>query len=167
MFVVRDSLHLLISLIHDIKGHTESKFLPFMSRLRFFEIDIDLGSSSATFRDLFKLLMGSLCISLISPATLEYLKLNISSFGDSMIEPDFYDIFCDDLRDADVWRHLDSITTHPTGSRLQRVDIKINYSFYDEDVPDGDDASDAVLDSLPLLRTKGILFVEAFIKKIG
>ena len=69
----------------------------------------------------------------------------------------------DDLRDADVWSHLDSIITHPAGSRLQRVDINIKYSFrYDNDEePDSTEILEPVLDALPLLREKGILFVEA------
>ena len=75
-----------------------------------------------------------------------------------------FDIVYEGLRDADVWGHLDSITTHPTGSRLQRVDIDISYSYLYDDKgvePDGEDIVEAVLYSLPLLRTKGILFVEA------
>jgi hypothetical protein len=161
MFVVRDSLHLLISLIQDIKG-TESKFLPFMCCLRFFEIDVDLNDT--TLRGLFKLLMGSLCISLTSPATLEHLKFNFSfcGFEDS---DGFYD-FYRDFRDVDVWSHLDSFASHPTqaGSQLQRVDINIDYTCYFLDgyyKADTDTLLEAVLDGLPLLRTKGILFVEA------
>jgi len=76
------------------------------------------------------------------------------------------DAFYHDLRDDDVWSHLDSIITHPTGSRLQRVDIDIRYSFRDDDnvtEPDDDDIVEAVLDGLPLLREKGILFVEAVV----
>jgi hypothetical protein len=72
--------------------------------------------------------------------------------------------FFDNLLDADVWSHLDSIITHPTGSRLQKVDINIEYSFrYDDDVvePYEDEVMEPVLDALPLLREKGILFVEA------
>jgi hypothetical protein len=106
--------------------------------------------------------MGSLCISLTSPATLEHLTFKFS-FGYSLFQSSF-SAFCGGLRGADGWRHLDSITTHPTGSRLQRVDIKIYYSFLPNihgDEPDGNDVLEAVLDSLPLLRTKGILFVEA------
>ena len=73
-------------------------------------------------------------------------------------------LFFENLRVADAWCHLDSITSHPTGSRLQRVDININYSFrYDDNVgePDENEVLNAVLDSLPLLHTKGILFVKA------
>ena len=117
--------------------------------------------------------MGSLCLSLTSPAILEHLKLNISFRGE--IYNFDSDIFYDDLRDADVWTHLDSITTHPTGSRLQRVDINIDYcdlsvqnfdegepvdGDYDESEPYENDVLEAVLDGLPLLRLKDILFVE-------
>ena len=72
--------------------------------------------------------------------------------------------FYRDLRRDNVWRYLDSIVTHPTGSRLKRVDIDITYCFrYDDDVmePDNDEILEAVLDALPLLRDKGILFVGA------
>jgi hypothetical protein len=108
--------------------------------------------------------MGSLCGSLTSPATLEHLELNIWFRGASN-EFEFYDDefnFYVALRDADGWRQLDSIATHPSGSRLQRVDISINYSFDDDgEESDRDKLSKAVLDGLPLLRTKGILFVKA------
>jgi hypothetical protein len=73
-------------------------------------------------------------------------------------------VFFNDLRDADVWSHLDSIITHPTGSRLQRVDINIRYAFRRDDnviEPDDTEVSEAVLNALPLLRKKGILFVKA------
>ena len=68
----------------------------------------------------------------------------------------------DNLRDTDLWRHLDTIATHPTYSKLQRVDINIRYA-YDVDEPDvdSDKVKEAVLDGLPLLRMKGILFVKA------
>ena len=35
------------------------------------------------------------------------------------------------LRQIDVWSYLDSITTHPAGSQLLRVDINISYSAYE------------------------------------
>jgi hypothetical protein len=103
--------------------------------------------------DILSSLMGSLSISLTSPATLEHLEFNIR----------FRFFSREKFHDADVWRLLDSITTHPTGSRLKRVDININYSIggYYGKQPDGDEVSKAVLDGLPLLRMKGILFVEA------
>jgi hypothetical protein len=73
------------------------------------------------------------------------------------------------LRNANVWSLLDSITTHPTGSRLQRVDIDITYfcpyadyeEEEEEEEADEDEVMKAVLDNLPLLRAKGILFVKA------
>ena len=106
--------------------------------------------------------MGSLCISLTPPATLEYLEFTLNVRFDDFTNDD-NDIFYGNLRDADVWSHLDSITTHPTGSRLQRVDVNINYSFRcnGDAEPDEDEVVNAILDSLPLLRGKGILFVKA------
>ena len=150
------------SLIQDSEGSTESIFLSFMCRLRFFEIYIDLGSATMHDFDILSFLMGSLCISLTSPATLERLEFNIWFRGSSN---DFDShTFYENLRDANVWNHLDSMTSHPTGSRLQRVDINIDYSFCYDDYgkePDKDEVLKAVLDGLPLLRTKGILFVKA------
>jgi hypothetical protein len=63
-------------------------------------------------------------MSLTSPATLEHLELNIR-YRDSTIDTDnpLYDILSGD------WSHLDSIANAPSGSRLRRVDISINYSF--------------------------------------
>ena len=108
--------------------------------------------------------MSSLRISLASPATLEHLEFNIWFGGgsDEFYFEYWYDYaFYDALRDADVWTQLDSIATHPTGSRLQRVDIGINYYFDDHgEELDKDKISKAVLDGLPLLRKKGILFVK-------
>ena len=110
----------------------------------------------------FKFLMDSLSISLTTPSTLEHLKLNIR-FHNNCLNP-----FYENLRDA--WSHLDSFTTHSAGSRLQRVDINIEYSFriwesYGDDGEldefDEDELLKAVHDGLPLLRSKGILFVEA------
>jgi hypothetical protein len=65
------------------------------------------------------------------------------------------------LRHTDVWRHLDSITTHPTGSRLRRIDINFNYVYRDEK-PDEDK-----INGLPLLHTKVILFVEVVLDLSG
>jgi hypothetical protein len=132
-----------------------------MCHLRFFEIYIDLGPATMHDFNILSSLMGSLCISLTSSATLEYLDFNIR-FGryDYMkYDDEFYEV----LRDADVWSCLDTIATHPTGSRLQRVVINIKHSFRNDDMeePDEDEVLKAVLDGLPLLRTKGILFVEA------
>jgi len=107
-------------------------------------------------------LVGSLCITLTSPATLEHLKFNIRFRG-----RETFNHFYDNLRYAEVWGHLDSITTHPTSSQLQRVDISINYLFHREHnngaEPDKDEVLKAILDGLPLLYKKGILFVETFL----
>ena len=110
-------------------------------------------------------LIRSLRASLTSPATLEYLKFDIVFEGNDN-QFGHYSFF-NDLRRADVWSHLDSIVTHPTGSRLQRVDISIVYAFrYDDDVqePENIEVEKPVLDSLPLLRDKGILLVKATVK---
>ena len=121
-----------------------------------------LGPATRHDFDILSFLMGSLCISLTPPATLEHLEVNILFRGAT---DDFaYYTFYEDLRAAEVWRHLDSITTHPVGSRLQRVDINIDYKFRYNDnggEPDKDEVSKAVFDGLPLLHTKGILFVKA------
>ena len=56
------------------------------------------------------------------------------------------------------------LSLKPTGSRLQRVDINLLYTFLEyDDMPglDHTEVSRRVLDALPLLREKGILFVEA------
>ena len=152
------------SLIRDGEGRTKPIFLPFMGRLRFFEINVNLGPATWHDFDILAFLMGSLYMSMTAPATLEHLKLNVSFCGS---DNDFIvreDSFFSDLRYALAWFYLDSITSDPAGSRLQRVDININYSFRCDDnvrEPDENEVLIAVLDSLPLLRTKGILFVEA------
>ena len=133
---------------------TEPIFLPFMCRIRSLKIDIGLGFSPTYNYTILSFVIRSLCINLTSPATLEHLELSIQ-FDDFL-----YSTFYEDLRGADVWSHLDSINTHPIGSRLQRVDVNINYRNYCYDDFDEDKIAKAVLDGLPLLRTKGILFVE-------
>jgi len=124
-----------------------------MCRIRSLEIDIQPGLNSSSTHNftVLSFVMRSLLISLTSSATLEHLKLSIGC-DNSIYSNTFYE----DLRDADVWSHLDSITTHPIGSRLQRVDIDIICDLYDDH-----EIAEAVLYGLPLLRTKGILFVEA------
>jgi len=141
---------------------TKLIFLPFMSRLRFLKIEVDLGAAANNDFEILSSLMGSLCISLTSPATFEHLEFNIDfcGYSNSLDEEQIYE----DIRHADAWSHLDSITYHPTGSRLQRVDINIDYCFRwgdDGCKPDEDEIEKAVLDGLPLLHTKGILFVKA------
>ena len=147
---------------------TRSIFLPFMCRLRFFEIFLYLEHDFFTTDDfgILSFLMRSLSISLTSPATLEHLEFNITLYDNDNYfdEESFYE----SLRDAEVWSHLESIATHPTGSRLQRVDINIKYSFRCDDngdEPSEDEVMKAVLDGLPLLRTKDILFVKAVVSR--
>ena len=133
-----------------------------MSHLRVLEIYISPFSARMSDFAVLSFLMRSLCASLTAPATLEHLKLVIVFEGND----NFFNHYkCyRDLRRDNVWRYLDSIVTHPTGSRLQRVDIDITYSFrYDDNEmePENDEILEAVLDALPLLRDKGILFVGA------
>jgi len=133
-----------------------------MSHLRVLEININPSSATMSDFAILSFLMRSLCASLTSPATLEHLKLNITFEGNDNFFPHY--LFFEDLRDDDVWGHLDSIVTHPTGSRLQRVDIDITYTFREDDdvtEPGNAEILEAVLDGLPLLHDKGILFVEA------
>jgi len=147
----------------------QSIFMPFMCRLRFFEAYVDLESATMDDFNILSFLMGSLCISLTSPATLEHLELNILFYNYHS------DPFIENLRNANVWSLLDSITTHPTGSRLQRVDIGIAYCCpygdyedvveEEEEETDEDEVMKAVLDKLPLLRAKGILFVKASLER--
>ena len=56
--------------------------------------------------------------SLTPPATLEHPKLNIW-----FLYPNNYKSVLKNLGDTDAWSHLDSIITHPTSARLQRVNI--------------------------------------------
>jgi hypothetical protein len=141
-----------------------------LSHLRFLEIYINRDcSNTATDHefDFLSPLIDSLCINPTSPATLEHLKLNIRFH----CNPFDLDTFYNALRDG-VCIPLNSLTTHPTGSRLQRVDISIEHSYcedddmtelYDGDLPElyDEDIVSMVHDGLPLLHTKGILFVEA------
>ena len=101
---------------------TESIFLPFFCGLRFLKIQAFLGAATMHDFDILSSLIGSLYMSLASPATLEHwhLEFNISfqvsgnyNLGSYTFENlEFYeDLF-------DVWSYLDSITTHPTGSWL-------------------------------------------------
>ena len=106
------------------------------------------------------------------PATLEHLELNIQFWDDLYIPTKLIGNLCrffENLRDTDIWRHLDSIATHPAASRLQRVAIKIycgyEVSGWSDESLDRDNlknlVSKAVFDGLPSLHTKGILFVQA------
>ena len=128
-------------------------FLPFMCRLRFLEVCIGLGTYWHDF-NLLSFFMESICTSLTSSATLEHLTFSFRSLFKYFVWPTFYE----KSRNAGVWRHLDSITTHPNSSRLQRVDINIHY--HAEYASDKYEIEKAVFGDLPLLHTKGILFVE-------
>ena len=147
-----------------MEGLTEPIFLSFMCRLRVLEIygDIDLSSPTTWDFNILSLLIRPLRISLTPPATLAHLKFDIEFTGN-----DFYfdlDGLFNSLHDAGFWSHLDPIITHPTGSRLQRVDINTEYNFYHDEYimePYNTDVSKPVLDALPLLHEKGILFVNA------
>jgi len=135
-------------------GPLGSTFLPFMCRLR-----ISLNFTNTYDFKILSSLMDSLCISLISPATLEQLEVNIILLYDHVFD---VDMFYQGLHDAEAWSHLDSFTTHPSGSRLQQVNIYVDY-FTSEDNwndPSEDEILKAVYDGLPLLCTKGILSVK-------
>ena len=152
-----------------MEGPIEPIFLPFMCRLRVFELHLDPFSSDMNDFVILSLLILSLRASLTAPATLEHLKFKIVYSGkvNRFNQDDFFYEFRDH---ANVWSDFDSISTHPTGSRLQRVDIRIEYDFRDEDNVGEENLmehydivtkfSEPVLDALPLLRKKGILFVE-------
>ena len=144
------------------KALTEPIFLPFMCCLRVFEIIVCPDSATMSDFNVLSFMIRSLRVSLSSPATLEHLKFDITFQGNSNRFD--CDAFFYDLRHADVWNHLDSFITHPTGSRLQRVDIDISYHFrYNNNVidPDESEVVEPILDALPLLRKKGIRFVDA------
>ena len=130
-------------------------FLPFMYHLRFLEIYLDLREGTEHDFKILSLLIRSLSISLASP---EHLKFKIRFRNDSPYFP--YTLY-DNLRN--VWSPLDSITVHPTSSQLQRVDINIKYAFVYNvaERPDENEISKVILDGLPLLRTKGILYVRS------
>ena len=134
-------------------------FLPFMCHLRFLEISLDhLREGTENDFKILSSLIRSLFISLTSP---EHLKFNLWFCSYRKISPYFPYTFYDDLRN--VWSPLDSITVHSIGSRLQRVDISIGYGTFKfcgvGERPDKNEMSKAILDGLPLLRMKGILYV--------
>jgi len=146
------------SLILDIESLPKPIFLPFMSHPRVVEIDASPYSTTIRDMNILSFMIRTLGVSLASPATLEHLKFSIEIESDD----DHFNgnaIF-DDLRYADVWKHLDSFSTHPSCSRLQRVDIEIKF----EDNLVGYDETKVVkpiLDALPLLGRRGILFVKS------
>ena len=151
-------------------GPTEPIFLPFMYRLRVLEIYLDPHSTTMSDFGILYFVIRSLRVGLTSPAALEHLKFDIVFSNYYMHDTVDRDLFYDDLREADIWSHLDTIITHPTGSQLQRVEINIR-SFYDEVgytmEPDNSGASKPVLDALPLLREKRILFVKVTCRRLG
>jgi hypothetical protein len=165
----RFSMSTYFLLIWDNEGFTEPIFLPFMCRLRYVEITIDPYSANLLDFNALSIMIRSLRVSLTSPPTLEHIYLHISFYASD--NPSNYNGFYQQLRYADFWSHLDSITTHPTGLRLQRVDIDIDYTPREEGIdavfrdkaaePDKDKILEAVFHGLPLLRKEGILFVEA------
>jgi hypothetical protein len=143
------------------------KFLPFLCRLRRLEIYIDLNSeadddgSDVDFHVLSCFIL-SLSVSLSSPAILEHLTFNIR-FHD----PDI-NFFYDKLRN--IWCPFDYVTTLPTTSWLQQVEINIEYLFcYDDELepPVMNEISQAVYDGLPLLQTRHILFVNSTVEEIS
>ena len=135
-----------------------------MCNLRFLEIHIDLGAAGWQDFAVLASLMGLLPISLTSPATLEHLEFNIWVRAASHdFDNNFYESF------SKTWRNLDSITTHPTGSRLQRVDINIKagfsrkfrvYGTERKEIDENKVLEDA-FEALPLLHKKGIVFIKA------
>src|SRR5258707_7332796 len=131
-----------------------------MCHLRVFELDVSPHSTTIRDLEILSFMIRTLRVSLSSPATLERLKICIEINVDGDDDDFDRDALYDDLRFADVWKHLQSFVTHPSGSRLQRVDIVIEFG---EELVGYDETKvvKPVLDALPLLRKKGILFVKA------
>ena len=135
-----------------------------MCNLRLLEFHIDLGAAGWEDFAVLASLMGLLPISLTYPATLEHLEFNISVRAASH---DFDNNFYESL--SKTWRNLDSITTHPTGSRLQRVDINIKAGFSrkfcdctrERKEIDENKVLEDAFDALPLLHKKGMVFIKA------
>ena len=133
-----------------------------MSRLRCLEIYIDLSSGDDHDFHVLSFFMLSLSISLAHPSVLQHLAFNIR-FHD----PD-PDLFYHKLNN--IWSPLNDITFYPTTSWLQRVEVNISYLFRydnDEEEPVMDEVSKAVLEGLPILNTRGILFVEATLGELS
>lgn len=167
--MVRDFLHLHTCLFSDMQDLPEPTFLPFMSHLRVFEITVNLISPNTGMSDfdVLPFLIRSLPVSLSSPATLEHLKLCLGYLDDEN-----HNILFDNLCDAGVWSQLDFIITHPTGSRLQRVDINIAYVLpYDDESDDivvtrEADVVGPIFGALPLLHEKGVLFIKVTFHRV-
>ena len=102
-----------------------------MRGLHFFEMYIELDSANIRDFDILAFLMGSLWMSLTSPATLEHLQFNILFRGH--INDFSSHRFIENLCDADAWSHLDSIATLPACSLLKRVEINTDYHFWCND----------------------------------
>jgi hypothetical protein len=143
-----------------------------MCRLRHFCINVDLGSASFPDFNILFSLIRSLRVSLTSPATLEILALFISITP--ILVDNFYQYSSSgEFRNTRFWSLLDSIITCPSGSLLQSVNIYITCRFdrlrhdrWDVRLKQ-DEISEQVLDGLPLLREKGILFVTTTVHGIS
>ena len=115
--------------------------LPFMCRLHFFKIYIELGSTTMYWPSWWVY---------FSSASHLLLHSNTwsSTFGFVIIisnstPTDFMTFYVTPMSGV-IWN---SITTYPTGSQLQRVDININYCFrYDDD---GEEPDEGILESCP------------------
>jgi hypothetical protein len=128
--------------------------MPFIYRLRIFEIYIDLRSGTEHDFQVVSYFLLTLCVSLTAPAMLQYLQVNI---GIRNFDPT---TFYDNIRN--VWSPLDCLATLPTASQLQRVIIKIIYMYgfgVDEPQIYASEVAVAVFEALPLLSMSGILFV--------
>jgi len=128
-------------------------FLPFMSHLRVLEFYVDPHSTTIDYFSILTFFIRSLRVG--SPVTLEHLNINITiHINNEMLDNNRYyqDLYLDE-----VWSYLDSMATHPAGSRLQRVSVDVSF-HYDYDHMDGDADLELILDELPSLQERGILF---------
>ena len=107
--------------------------------------------------------MLSLSISLSAPSVLQHLEFHIRFF-----DPDF-NFFLDNVRN--IWSPFDFVTTLPTTSFLQEVNINIEFLFhYDDEVEPAwthTEISQAVYDGLPLLQTRHILYVNSTLEELS
>ena len=136
-------------------------YLPFMHSLRFLEIHLDFSSGTNRDFNVLSFLIGSLSMSLTSP---EHLEFNLQFHGCNKFDPD---TFYQNLRN--VWKPLDLISIFPNSSRIQRVEVNINYAPYrihdGGAEPDKDEILKAIRDGLSLFHTRDILFVKAVLGK--
>ena len=132
-----------------------------MSHLRVLEFYVDPHSTTISHFSILSFFIRSLRVSSSSPATLEHLKFNITvHVNEDMLDNDAY---YDDLYYDVVWSYLDSIATHPAGSRLQRVDVDVNFHYDntdDDDVEATESDFEPILEELPSLQERGILFTQ-------